>query len=1087
MIRRSAVFCVFCCACIVGGKSELSVTCDNPPCQIPGFTGATGSTGQGVLPAIAESAVITLDRMSAEADGVAAITASVTLTDAHGGVPATATVTLNVSGEAAPRTAMTDATGTARFALVSTAVTQLSLAFLLDAVGIGMRTVAFTAPIADATRSTVVFSRTSNVLADTLDFTEASVVLRSASGGVPFGAMVTMTSAEGGTLSDTKAIDEHGEAKLQLRARTSGAKTVSVHAGGVVLSDQPVVTFTKASVLLAGLTAMLDKTTATADTVDGVTLTITVPTVTGVPSHDLAIVVSSTGTGNVIDDVTAPDDTASARLRVRSSKAEAKTLSFTIDGVSGPTGLPLGATFVPGPPSALTSTFTIARSSISPALMTDGTVSCLDAQGNVRAGDTAYVTTTCGAPCDPNTLAVYQYGAAYVDGFPPMQPTNANGKARFTIMSLISVPPDSDPFATYTLSVTCAGVGIGQGTVALRSAWVKRAQTKSVGNPIVNRANPSQILTSGFYVSNDGGATYTYDATGMTAGACNMGYFSLGGSSRVWTVCDTDLWYRDFGGSWVRPTSSTFGSSLTSITPDAGDPNRVFVMRTPGGGVGGVRDHDVVLETYETSGTWSAASPAPHSFFSATPDGFEGNLRPFVVGTDEGQPGRFDFYITGTDSPNYYAHSGIQRWNGTTYESLYAGYGWLGLPSPFVPYTFYPARSANQFFYVNIANSMLFASWTGASLSTTTTFPAGTTYPQQNAALNGTFQIGHPGGSHWGELQHYAGSWVNDGWVPPGVSTFINVGSIFAMDRFRRDYSSNVVTLQVPPFFPPTGHLFTTATTVGFAADGVMQADLAALPMRATPFGPEAITTDGTMAAWYDGSSVHEVVLAPSTLTASVVGGGSGALFRQGSTLYFTGSTGVRRRDPGGWTTIAPSPPGMCVTSSGGAVDSSSVYLASTTPGTFCVSTGGGAWGTTAATGLTDVSVRFERDTRDPDTFIAWATPPGCGVVRKPAGSSSWSAFNDVCLGDAVASFADVAAPDFVAYRRDTFESAIVGPSGAPSFGGCTPLPGITGRTGPIGPTGANGVALIRTHPIDGSFYLHDGVDIIYSSQTGCQ
>ncbi len=340
-------------------------------------------------PADPAKSTIELSREEAPADDVETIVVTVTLRDERDQVPAASLVQLDVAGEPAQATT-SDGAGVARFTLHAKVVGDKTLALSVHDAGgtiaLGSRLIHFVRAHADAALSTIVFSREDTIVADGIDFTEATIVLSTAAGGVPYGTTVSLETDAVATFATTGAIDDTGMVKLKVRARAAGSKTLrAVTDDAITLDTQPAVSFIQAAVIPATSTVSLDMPQASASLSAGVTLSLVVYTVSNGVTRDATVEIAVTGADNSVEAVAlTAEEAVSSRWLLSSTKAEAKEITITVNGVVLPA---VDVTIVPAVADADASSLTLDHKGMSPAVHSLATVRSLDAFGNIRAAD----------------------------------------------------------------------------------------------------------------------------------------------------------------------------------------------------------------------------------------------------------------------------------------------------------------------------------------------------------------------------------------------------------------------------------------------------------------------------------------------------------------------------------------------------------------------------------------------------------------------------------------------------------------------------------------------------------------------------
>ncbi|HIE61843.1 MAG TPA: hypothetical protein EYQ02_09435, partial [Microbacterium sp.] len=309
-------------------------------------------------------------------------------------------------------------TSTAGIAVAMVASTKAELkTFTITADPTGAAVILTTQPtaqfIGDAANvssvlSTVMASPTLDVVANGVDASTVTVVIKDINDNLVPAAEVVL-SADGTGNVYTQPVggtDVAGGAIAPLASTTAEQKTVTitVEPSGnlVILSGQPTVDFIpdSSSVSASLSTAVANPNTdIIANGVFSSLITITIRDVNGNPIPNVDVDVSSTGTGNVITQPTAPTDAAGeATASMVTTAPELKTLSFNADPLGQAVILDIHPTiaFIPNISPSLSSALVTPRAGI----VADGvqtaliTVTVIDSFGAPALGQNVMVTSS---------------------------------------------------------------------------------------------------------------------------------------------------------------------------------------------------------------------------------------------------------------------------------------------------------------------------------------------------------------------------------------------------------------------------------------------------------------------------------------------------------------------------------------------------------------------------------------------------------------------------------------------------------------------------------------------------------------------
>ncbi len=335
---------------------------------------------------------VQVDKTTATADGVDAVGVTVTVRDGQGNPIAGAAVTIEATGTSNTITQPVGVTGANGVATGSVRSTKAELKTVSARVGgvlvTNTENVTFVPGAFSATASDVQVDKTT-ATANGIDSVTVTALVTDAQGNpipgsaVSFevtGTLNTIVPSSGVTGADGRLVGK-------LRSTKAELKTVSARVGGTLITTTQSVTFVPGGFSATASDVQVDKTTATADGVDAVGVTVTVRDGQGNPIAGAAVTIEATGTSNTITQpvgVTGANGVATGS--VRSTKAELKTVSARVGGVLVTNTE--NVTFIPGGFSASASDVQVDKTTAT----ADGvdavgvTVTVRDGQGNPIAG-----------------------------------------------------------------------------------------------------------------------------------------------------------------------------------------------------------------------------------------------------------------------------------------------------------------------------------------------------------------------------------------------------------------------------------------------------------------------------------------------------------------------------------------------------------------------------------------------------------------------------------------------------------------------------------------------------------------------------
>jgi hypothetical protein len=190
-----------------------------------------------------------------------------------------------------------------------------------------------TPPVSDG-QSTVSVSPATITASNGASASSITVTAKDANGNVVSGVNVTLSATGNGNTVTQPAgpTDGNGVATGALASTVAGSKTVTAVAGGVTLTQQPVVTVTASAPDAAQSTVSASPTTIAAGSGSS-TLAVTAKDAFGNRISGAAVVLDATGTGNSLTQPNGPTNASGeATGSLASTDAEVKTVSATVDG-----------------------------------------------------------------------------------------------------------------------------------------------------------------------------------------------------------------------------------------------------------------------------------------------------------------------------------------------------------------------------------------------------------------------------------------------------------------------------------------------------------------------------------------------------------------------------------------------------------------------------------------------------------------------------------------------------------------------------------------------------------------------------------
>jgi hypothetical protein len=336
----------------------------------------------------------------------------------------------------------------------------------------------------------------STAFADGAAPSTTTVTVRDEGNGPMAGVTVAFAATgSGNAWTPASAVtNESGVATSALTSTTAGAKTVSVTANGMAITQTQAVTFTPRP-SPAGSTVVASPTTSSANGVAPVTAVAAVRDWSNAPMSGVTVVFAATGGGNTWTPPSAvTDGNGVATSALTSTAAETKTVSVTADGVTVTRTL---AVIFTAPPSASKSSLTA-----SPATAL--------ADGTAAVTATATARDESGTPVAGVAVVFAATGSGHT-WTPPSAVTNGSGVATSALTSTTG--------EAKTVHATADGVAITQAQ-AVTFVPVPSASMSSLAmNPTTAPADLISDLTATVTVRDAGkvplpGVTVVFAATG---------------------------------------------------------------------------------------------------------------------------------------------------------------------------------------------------------------------------------------------------------------------------------------------------------------------------------------------------------------------------------------------------------------------------------------------------------------------------------------------------------------------------------------------------------------------------------------------
>jgi hypothetical protein len=368
--------------------------------------------------------------------GSGSSTITVTARDGNNATMAGASVTLSSSGTGntlTPSSGTTNSSGVFTSTLTSTVAEVKDVSASINGVAINQHasvTVNPSGPAVSPSLSTVGASPTSFTAGGSSTVT---ITVKDGSGNPLSGISVTLSATgSGNTFTQPAATNGSGVTTGTFSSTGAGSHTVTAVAGGVTLTQQPVVTVTAGAISAGQSTVTAQPNTITVGTGTS-TITVTVKDAFGNPIAGSNVVLAATGTGNTLSGGGTTNSSGAATGTLSSTVEETKIVSATAGG------------------TAITQTASV---TVAPA-GSGGTItqSLLTSGHNVN--NLKVYTTGSIAPA-PNalvTVAVLTHGTA------PSPTLTGGGMASWTVIGTISYNGDLDRLTIYRALSSAPGSG----------------------------------------------------------------------------------------------------------------------------------------------------------------------------------------------------------------------------------------------------------------------------------------------------------------------------------------------------------------------------------------------------------------------------------------------------------------------------------------------------------------------------------------------------------------------------------------------------------------------------------------------------
>jgi Big-like domain-containing protein/invasin-like protein/calcineurin-like phosphoesterase family protein len=306
--------------------------------SIPGATSGPFTVSAGPVSASQTSVSVSPDTISASS-GSSVSTITVTARDAGGNPISGASVVLTASGSGdslVQPAAVTTAAGVASGSLSATIAGTKTITATVNGTPITKQPTVIVTPAAPSGAQTTIAAAPASIAASNGGFTSTiTVTAKDDFGNVVSGAIVALAATGGGNtiVQPSGPTSAGGVATGSLSSTLVGTKTVSATVNGLPVTATTTVTVVAGEVSVSQSTIVAVADTITASTGTSVdTFTITAKDDQGNVIPGVAVVLAATGSANVLGQPAGTDANGVAKGTLRSTVAETKIVSATIDG-----------------------------------------------------------------------------------------------------------------------------------------------------------------------------------------------------------------------------------------------------------------------------------------------------------------------------------------------------------------------------------------------------------------------------------------------------------------------------------------------------------------------------------------------------------------------------------------------------------------------------------------------------------------------------------------------------------------------------------------------------------------------------------
>jgi len=423
-------------------------------------------------------------------------------------------------------------------------------------------------PTPDPSKSTVAVDRPSGAMADGADRVQITVTVRDTAGDPVAGATVQIAASGTGNtlLQPTSPTDASGVASGSLVTTVAESKSISASISQGTIASTATAVFGPGPVSASSSTVVATPASVVADGVASATVTVTLRDASGnlVPGKNVTL--SSTGTQNAFTQPSATDLRGVAVGVIRSTRAESKVITATVDG-AGLLQQP-SVQFVAA--SAAKLAFTVppgtvaATAAITPAVQ----VEIQDANGNRVAGSSLPVTVSLAGGTSGAVLGGTRTVAA-ADGVAVFSDLSVDRAG--TGYALIAGGPGLGTTTSAAFDVT-AGTGGGN-----HLAFVARPSDTAAGAAISPAVQVALEDSSGNIISS---VTAIVTVTLVGQGALS-GTTSVATSSGIASFGNLSIDRVQTGATLVASATGFSGATSLSFNVSAGPASRLVFTAQP--------------------------------------------------------------------------------------------------------------------------------------------------------------------------------------------------------------------------------------------------------------------------------------------------------------------------------------------------------------------------------------------------------------------------------------------------------------------------------------------------------------------------